>query len=73
LVEQGSYDEAIEECTEAIKLDPNLAIAYNNRAVAYLHMGQYDLAIADCTKAIELDPSLADPYCNGAYLYNERG
>ena len=34
LNEQGYYDEAIEEYNKAIELNPNLAIAYVNRAWA---------------------------------------
>jgi len=52
LVEQGSYDEAIEECTEAIKLDPNLTPAYNNRAYLYNERGQYVLF---CYDSMSLD------------------
>lgn len=44
LGKEGRYDEAIEECNKAIKLAPNMAIPYNNRATAYNEMGQYDLS-----------------------------
>ena len=33
--DQGEFDEAIEEFTEAIELDPELATAYGNRGWAY--------------------------------------
>lgn len=36
--------------------DPQLAMAYNNRAVAMSEKGELDRAIADYTKAAELDP-----------------
>ena len=42
--------------TEAIRLDPNNASAYNNRGFAYGSKGDYDRAIADYTEAIRLDP-----------------
>ena len=73
LNEQGRHDEAIEECNKAIELDPNLALAYNNRGAAYLYKGQYDLVIADCNKAIELDPNLALAYNNRGGAYIEKG
>ncbi len=58
LAEQGHYDQAIEEYTKAIELDPDMAEAYCDRAVGYTEEGRHDLAIADCNKAIELDPEL---------------
>ena len=73
LAEEGRYDEAIEECNKAIELDPNLAMAYNNRAWAYNEKGQWDLAIADCNKTIELDPNLAMAYGNRALAYKQQG
>ena len=72
LAEQGCYDEAIEEYTKAIELNPNYVEAYNNRACAYKKKGQYDLAIDECNKAIDLDPNLAGAYVNRAYAYNEK-
>src|SRR5262249_10497497 len=38
---------AIADYSEAIRLDPNLADAYNNRALAYRQIGREDLAKAD--------------------------
>ena len=58
LFNQGRYDEAIKECTEAIELAPNFAEAYSNRGIAYVQKGELDQAIADFDKAIELDPDL---------------
>ena len=69
LVIQGRYDEAIEECTKAIALDPSLVKAYFWRAVAYYQKIQYDLAIADCNKVIEIDPNLVEAYVNRAAAY----
>jgi Flp pilus assembly protein TadD len=36
LFNQGHYDEAIKESTEAIELAPNFAEAYNTRGIAYV-------------------------------------
>lgn len=73
LHEQGHWEEAIAEYNKAIELDPNLAIAYNNRGAAYFETGQYDLAIADFNKAIELDLNLAMAYANRALAYTILG
>ncbi len=73
LIDDGQYEQAIEEFNQAIELDPNCATAYNNRAYAYIRKGQWDLAIADCNKAIELDPNQAAPYNNRAHAYSYKG
>jgi serine/threonine protein kinase len=53
----GSHDQAISDCTEAIRLDHNLACSYATRGSAYRMKGQLDLALADCSEALRLDPS----------------
>ena len=69
---KGENDKAIADYTEAIRLDPKLAIAYNNRGLAYGNKGENDKAIADCTEAIRLDPKLALAYNNrGSVYYNK--
>jgi tetratricopeptide (TPR) repeat protein len=46
-------------CNEAILLNPELALAYSNRASAYNGKGEFDWAIADFGEAIRLDPKIA--------------
>lgn len=62
----GDYDGTIKLLTEAIALNPNFALTYNNRGNAYQGLKQYDRAIADYDKAIALKP-------NYAFAYNNRG
>ena len=52
--DEGHFDEAIAEFTEAIELDPELALAYANRGFAYATKGELDSAIADLDKVIEV-------------------
>jgi lipoprotein NlpI len=68
----GELDRAIAEYDEAIRLDPNLAFAYNNRGVTYGAQGKFDRAVADYTETIRLDPKLAIAYSSRgiAYLYS---
>jgi tetratricopeptide (TPR) repeat protein len=47
-----------------IRLDPNYALAYNNRGSIRNAKGESDKAIADCSEAIRLDPKLAVAYNN---------
>ena len=50
----GDFDRAIRRLsTEAIRINPNFADAYNNRGAGLLHdKGDFDHAIEDYTKAI---------------------
>ena len=65
------FNKAIEECNEAIELDPNNADAYNNRFFAYYYLGQHERAIKDFSKAIELDPNNADAYFFRGSVYDQ--
>ena len=56
------FDEAIVEFTKAIELNPNYALAYSNRATAYIRQKNYTQAITDCDRAIQINPDLAVVY-----------
>ena len=62
----GRYEDAINDCHEAIRIDPNNAKAYVTRGIAKDLLGRHDDAINDCDEAIRLDP-------NEAKAYNHRG
>ena len=59
-----SYDDAIEDINKAIKLYPDLAYSYYNRAGLYTISGRLPEAYEDYTKAIELNPSFGEAYFN---------
>lgn len=59
-----SYDEAIEDMNKAIKLYPELAEAYYNRANLLAISGKLPEAYDDYTRAIELSPNLGEAYYN---------
>jgi tetratricopeptide (TPR) repeat protein len=63
---QGKREEAIEDCTRAIKMDEKYAGAYVERAVCLRVLHRYDRALEDCNQSIHLEP-----YHLRAYL--ERG
>ena len=73
LQEQGRLEEAIGEYDEAIRLDPQLALAYLNRGAVYNEKNEFSKAIADCDKAIELAPNLFEAYYNRGLAYAELG
>ena len=56
--QRGDLDRAIQDYTEAIALNPDLAEAYNNRGNAYWEKGDHDQAIKDFDRAIVLNPGL---------------
>jgi tetratricopeptide (TPR) repeat protein len=64
---------AIKEYTEAIRLNPNYALAYHNRGRAYEGNNDLDRAIADYTSAIKLNSSYAYSYQYRGELYRQKG
>ncbi|WP_313894346.1 tetratricopeptide repeat protein, partial [Psychrobacillus sp.] len=59
--------------TKAIEINPEYALAYNNRGSAYGNLGKYEEAVADYTKAIEISPEYAHAYNNRAKVYEKLG
>lgn len=55
--EKQESDKAFADCNEAIRLNPNYALAFFNRGIAYKAKGQYDRAIEDFNQAIRLNPN----------------
>jgi Tfp pilus assembly protein PilF len=61
------------EYDRAIILDPNYALAYNNRGTIYSKIGDTDKALADYNQAIALDPKLVRAYNNRGIIYSKIG
>jgi tetratricopeptide (TPR) repeat protein len=68
-----AYDKAIADYTQAIRLDPNNAVAYRERGVALSQKGDNDKAIADYNQAIRLNPNYARAYINRGNAYDDKG
>eukprot|EP00923_Selenidium_pygospionis_P008797 GHVN01015039.1.p1 GENE.GHVN01015039.1~~GHVN01015039.1.p1 ORF type:complete len:526 (-),score=131.67 GHVN01015039.1:844-2421(-) len=62
LLAEGSHDDAIADCTEAIYYDPDYIKAYLRRFQSYEAQKKWHEALSDVNKAIELDPSLIGRY-----------
>lgn len=54
--EAGEFQEAINDYTSFIKINPNDAYAYFNRRLAYVELGKFQEAINDFTRAIKINP-----------------
>jgi tetratricopeptide (TPR) repeat protein len=68
-----NYDSAIADYSDAIRLDPQYALAFTNRGAAYYQKQNYDRAIADLSEAVRLDPKYAFAYFNRGWFYFYRG
>ena len=64
-----NLDGAIADFTEAIKLDPNRAVAFSNRGAVLRQKGERDKALEDLDQAIKLDPKYDSAYNNRGLLY----
>lgn len=66
-------DRALVDINQAIKLDPDFAVAYINRAHVYGDAGLYDKALIEIDRAISLNPNLAISHVNKGMILNNKG
>ena len=64
-------EQAIACFTEALKVDPQNAIAYLNRGAVYQQTGKLDKALADFNSAIAIKPDCAEAYNNIGIIFKE--
>src|SRR5262249_14832113 len=62
------YDQAVNDCDQALKLEPGNAKGYYIRAVARGRQKQFPHALVDVEKAIDLDPKFAEAYNIPGYI-----
>ncbi len=67
------YNIAIENFSTVIRLNPDFADAYYNRALAKAELNDYDSAIEDYTRATERKSDFTDAYYNRGNAYRLRG
>ena len=76
-LDNGEYQKAVEDLTEAIRIDPKFAKAYYNRAYIYNELGEYQKSIEDYTEVIDkaspLDPIIGLVYASRGLAYGELG
>ena len=64
---------SITHYSNAIELDPQMAVAYNNRGTVHGANGDFALALLDFNKAIELDPDEPIVYGNRGLVHSDKG
>uniref|UniRef100_A0A2I3HMR1 STI1 domain-containing protein n=1 Tax=Nomascus leucogenys TaxID=61853 RepID=A0A2I3HMR1_NOMLE len=62
VLNDGELQKAIDLFTDAIKLNPRLAILYAKRASVFVKLQKPNAAVQDCDRAIEINPDSAQPY-----------
>ena len=65
----NKHEQAIEDFSKAIALNPNLAEAYSNRGLTYAELNKHERAIEDYDRTIELNPNYAKAYYNRGIAY----
>ena len=68
-----NYDRAIDDFSQAIRLDAKNAAAFDNRGLAYRMKGDLDRAIADFDQAVRLDPKSSAIFNDRGTTYGMRG
>ncbi|KAK8472912.1 hypothetical protein PHAVU_002G331300 [Phaseolus vulgaris] len=61
-ISQGNLDEALEQLTEAIMLNPQSAILYATRASVFVKLKKPNAAIRDADTALKINPDSAKGY-----------
>src|SRR5262249_11727623 len=69
--DQGKFDNAIADFTEAIRLDPKFVAAYYNRSRSYLRKRDYDRALADAEETTRIDPNYVSGYGQAGYVLKD--
>jgi len=71
--ESGDFEGAVVNYSHAIRLNPQVISAYNNRGLARIKTGDLDGAIADYNLALRFDPGYVSAYFNRASAWYHRG
>ena len=69
----GDFGKALANLNEAIRLNPDSAVAYYDRGLTYSKIGDIDQGIANYDDAIRLDPNYVVAFTNRGILYRRKG
>jgi len=67
----GDFERSLQTASEAARLDPTSAVAYNNICCAQIRLRRYGEAIAACTEALRIEPGYSLAYGNLVWAYGE--
>lgn len=70
---RGDWEAAIAACREALKLRPDLLLAFVTLGNALHFQGKVDAAIRAYSQALKIDPNFAEVYANLATMYLNLG
>ena len=70
---KGQYDRAIQDYDAAIDINPNFAVALNNRAWAYYKSGRALKGLPDAERSLALSPLSAHTYDTRAHIRQVQG
>lgn len=70
---QERWQEALDVCERALRIDADDVEALNGRGVALLSLGRPDEAESDLRRAVELNPGYANAHVNLGVLHHRRG
>ena len=66
---KNEYPDAIKNFTKALEINPNMAVAYIGRSIAWGKNGNMENALTDINKGIMLNPSNAEAYVLRGDIY----
>jgi tetratricopeptide (TPR) repeat protein len=72
-IQDERYDDAINDFTEVLNINPRYAPALNQRAFSYYKLGNFNESINDYNKIIDLNPENAMNYYNRGMAYLRSG
>ena len=72
-LEDGQYEEAVKEFSEALEKNPDHAMALLGLAVTHMQMGNESQALEEFSQVVEKNPELAAAYADRGILYDRMG
>ena len=71
--ERNQFERAVADFDEAIRLNPNSAVALHNRCWARIAIGQWTDALSDCNESLRIHPGNASTLGTRGLVYLKAG
>ena len=72
-IKKERYGDAIEKLTEVIRVAPEFAEGYNQRAIAYFMLEEWEKSIEDCKTTVSLNPFHFSAFAGMGHCYLRLG